>query len=973
MRGRLLGIAGLLLIAGIAVVLLGRGGADQPARVAMHRGQAWSGSPGVRESVASIAARGRAEDRRQAGRPQRIRIKPEPGEQAAGKQPTTSGAGGSEERSRSTGEEGIRQKPEPGEGTQPKRQGPAARQQRVGAAAIAPESSFSTGTSFLGAQVSESHFVPPDSMGSVGPDQVVVDVNGRIKVFDRQGNLGGLNVTDDAFWNSVCSCTDTIDPPTDPGVEYDRLSGRWIISAVNTASSDNRVMIAVSSGSHITDQSSFSFFQFSQNIGGGDNGQFADYPQLGVDKNAIYIGVNNFLSSFTHTNVFVINKASVLGGGPIVVTPFRNLTSGSSGPGPDSPQPATDMDPNVNEGYIVGPDNQLFNRIDVMRITNPGAVPPSAPSISGILTVPVPSTTFPLSVPASGSHKNLDALDDRLFEAMIGRDPSGTVSLWTAHNIEVNSSGVGTSGGDRDGDRWYQVGNLSTTPTLLQSGTLFDAAASNPRFFWMPSIAMNGQGHASLNSSMAGPGRFAEVASSGRLATDPSGTTEPFDNTQSSSSSYDIGQQGQILRWGDYSQTVVDPNDNMTFWTFQEYANANNSWGVQVIKLRPPPPATPTAASPNTIASGQTSVSVQVIGTQVNGSGFFDPGTGYPNHIDASVSGGVTVNSVTYTDPSHVTLDLNTVGASNGSQDVTITNPDGQSTTGANVLVVNSDVTPPAPPTLLGSTPSSPANNNAPKLFGGAEGNSTVKLYASGNCTGSVVASDSQLTFASIGIPVSVAVNSSTTFSATATDLSNNTSDCSSTLASHGTLTYVEDSSAPQITIDSGPSGATADTTPTFAFHATDSFPPGDTIGFKCSVDTGIPAFSACSGPGNSDTPPSPLAVGSYRFRVQATDAAGNSSLATRSFTVKAPPDTTITKGPKKKTTKRRPKFKFTSTEPGGTFDCSLDGGKFAPCASPFKPSAKLRFGKHVLKVRSIDSAGIPDPTPAVRKFKVIA
>ena len=80
--------------------------------------------------------------------------------------------------------------------------------------------------------------------------------------------------------------------------------------------------------------------------------------------------------------------------------------------------------------------------------------------------------------------------------------------------------------GDRDAARWYQMGSLDTTPTLTQSGTMFDTAGSNPRFFWMPSIAMNGQGHASLNMSTAGVGRSAEVASSGRLASDPAGTTE---------------------------------------------------------------------------------------------------------------------------------------------------------------------------------------------------------------------------------------------------------------------------------------------------------------------------------------------------------------------------------------------------------------------------------------------------------------
>src|SRR5262249_55390489 len=156
------------------------------------------------------------------------------------------------------------------------------------------------------------------------------------------------------------------------------------------------------------------------------------------------------------------------------------------------------------------------------------------------------------------------------------------------------------------------------------------------------------------------------------------GTTEPFDITQASTFSYTLGS-GNPKRWGDYSQTVVDPTDNQTFWTFQEYANATNSWGVRAIKLNAPPPATPTAAAPNPILGGQSSVSVQITGTSSSGSGFFDPGPdsggpGFPSHISASVSGGVTVNSATYTDPTHVTLDLNTTGAPNGAKDVTITN-----------------------------------------------------------------------------------------------------------------------------------------------------------------------------------------------------------------------------------------------------------------------------------------------------------
>ena len=87
----------------------------------------------------------------------------------------------------------------------------------------------------------------------------------------------------------------------------------------------------------------------------------------------------------------------------------------------------------------------------------------------------------------------------------------------------------------------------------------------------------------------------------------------------------------------------------------------------------------------------------------------------------------------------------------------------------------------------------------------------------------------------------------------------------------------------PQTTIDSGPSGPTDDSTPTFTFHSSAA---GST--FACSIDSGTPNFGPCSGPGAAHTPASPLADGSYTFRVQATDAVGSidPTPATSSFTV---------------------------------------------------------------------------------------
>jgi hypothetical protein len=92
---------------------------------------------------------------------------------------------------------------------------------------------------------------------------------------------------------------------------------------------------------------------------------------------------------------------------------------------------------------------------------------------------------------------------------------------------------------------------------------------------------------------------------------------------------------------------------------------------------------------------------------------------------------------------------------------------------------------------------------------------------------------------------------------------------------------FTVDTVPPQTTITSGPSGATADTTPTFTFSSSESG-----SAFRCRYDS--QAFAPCSGPGASHTPSTPLTAGSHSFDVTAIDKAKNfdPTPARRTFTV---------------------------------------------------------------------------------------
>jgi hypothetical protein len=577
-----------------------------------------------------------------------------------------------------------------------------------------------TANSFDAATFADTNSFPPDSMGTVGPNQFIAFVNGRLRSYTKTGVADGvLNVTPETFFASVM--TPVVNPvtlnfATDPQIRFDRFTGRWFLSIIDVPCTDqscstlhiNRWLLAVSdaaSNGTITGSTVWTFFYFQ-----GDPTNFLDYPSLGIDVNALYVGGPMFTSAGAYggTNGYVIQKSSVLGAGPIVVTKFANLAT-SAGAGPAPPRGVDNFDAGAIYGYFIGTDNASFSTLTFRRVTNPGT---SSPTISANISLTVPTTTTSNPVEhlgnTGGNNGRLDSVDDRLFAAMIrnGR-------LWTAHNFRVDASGVAsTTTESRNAMRWYEIQTLDTTPTLTQSGTVFDSAATRAaaRQYFIGSVAVTGQGHAVMGMTMAGSPVGATPVYVGRLAGDTAGTmngppTVAAISIGTSTANYNpIGDPGGTSgrRWGDYSFTSVDPLDDMTVWTAQEYNQATNRYAVRVAKLAAPPPATPNCAATPINFTGPTG-NVVITATSSGGSGFYDPGANLPaparpfNHLSATVSN-ATVNSVIYNSPTQATLNI--TASASGSQNLTMTNPDGQSVSVNGCIIVT-----PAP-TLTSITPS---------------------------------------------------------------------------------------------------------------------------------------------------------------------------------------------------------------------------------------------------------------------------
>ncbi len=114
-----------------------------------------------------------------------------------------------------------------------------------------------------------------------------------------------------------------------------------------------------------------------------------------------------------------------------------------------------------------------------------------------------------------------------------------------------------------------------------------------------------------------------------------------------------------------------------------------------------------------------------------------------------------------------------------------------------------------------------------------------------------------------------------------------------------GSAVAAVDVVAPQTTIDTGPSGPTNDSTPTFTFSSSE---PGT---FQCRVDASV--FAACTSPHTTAV----LADGAHTFEVRATDLAANTdpTPASRTFTVDTAVQTQIDSGPSGLTNDSTPTF----------------------------------------------------------------
>ena len=175
-----------------------------------------------------------------------------------------------------------------------------------------------------------------------------------------------------------------------------------------------------------------------------------------------------------------------------------------------------------------------------------------------------------------------------------------------------------------------------------------------------------------------------------------------------------------------------------------------------------------------------------------------------------------------------------------------------------------------------------------------------------------------------------------------------------------GPFLILPDTVVPQTSITAGPRKY-GTSIATFEFESNEK-----SAMLECSLDRA--QFETCASPKTFTG----LARGKHSFRVRAVDGAGNTdpTPATREWDVDVKaPSTKLTEAPDD-FSNGGDRFEFASSEKHSSFECKLDDGDYRACSSP-KAYPRLDDGAHRFRVRAVDRAGNPDPSPASRKWTV--
>jgi hypothetical protein len=423
--------------------------------------------------------------------------------------------------------------------------------------------------------------LPPDDGIAAGPKHLVCLANSQMQVRTLAGKLLS-EVSLLEFFPQ-----DTTGFIFDVRAVFHAARGRFIVAALG-ANFDKKLStlcLAVSKNADPTGGWNKYVFKAARGTK-----EWADFPSLGYDGEAVYVGVNMVsFSSFlvTGNRVFIADLAKAAAGASVSAKVIEDVSLPRPFDPADlvyTPVPAQMVN---GEGPGVLVTQGGLNGLIVYHFENPL----TAPDLDGSF---VDTSDFedPGHTAQAGSSIRLDAGDTRMQAAVL-RDGV----LWTCNTI----SGDGASGG-RAAVRFYKV-DPSGDGALLDEDTVQSPAIA----FSMPSIMPDASGNAVAVFQGGNGSTFGSVYHA--IYDGLTGTFSPALLTIQGSSSYQMPKGAKVARWGDYTSAALDVATGKRVWISGEVATSKEHWKKHAARIASTPLTGGVAkVSPTTLNFGKVKV-----------------------------------------------------------------------------------------------------------------------------------------------------------------------------------------------------------------------------------------------------------------------------------------------------------------------------------------------------------------------------
>ncbi len=450
---------------------------------------------------------------------------------------------------------------------------------------------FDTSASYTGGAL----FIPPAAHCAVGPTHVVTVSNVIVQWRPKVGttNTPEYENTLTGFFGAVPGVlADNFG--FDPKVIFDQHEGRFVIvflqqwdPAAGDPSEASRILIAISKTSD--PNAGWWMHTIDSKLSIETVDRWMDYPGLAVDEHALYLTGNMFAfvsggNAYAGSRLWIVDKSGAYAGSPVAFT-VHDAYAATSGSGsmPATTQPAhmfgaSPLDAGARPigTYLVsysGLSNAGIEAVQIIEVSDPlGANGGPFFTHQNVSVGDIDETALAmLDAPQLGSNDHIETNDRRALGAVWRND-----NLYLCAQVRIPPSDPEEH---QTSAHWWRVSTTSPAPglSLADQGRVGAEDLGVMTYTYYPALMVDVDGNMAISVSASSSSMYPGAYYATRMAGDAPGSIGEAAPLAPGVDFYDRRFGGARNRWGDYSGIALDPDDDATFYVYNQYAGARGS------------------------------------------------------------------------------------------------------------------------------------------------------------------------------------------------------------------------------------------------------------------------------------------------------------------------------------------------------------------------------------------------------------